>query len=134
MAASAFAEMCRQNGLAGVQVDSAGTNADDRQSVSAPARQTLDKRGIPLLRLASRALTGKMARWADLIVTMTETHRDIVRARFAFAGLKTVTLLSFTGGGNVGDPFGGDPGVYEGCLEDMMPALDALVRHVRKQL
>jgi len=134
MAAAAFAEICQRRDLSSIGIDSAGLSVFERGSVSTSARQVLANRNLTITRLASQAITGKTIRTADLIVTMTEDHRNIIQDKYPFAKSKTIALLSVAGGGNVHDPFGKNIGSYEACLDTMLPALEALADRLEQNL
>ena len=66
-----------------------------------------------------------------MIIGMSSSHcREIIR-RFPECAPKVTKLLDFTVGGDVADPFGGDESVYRRCLEQMIPALEAIAKKNR---
>lgn len=132
MAASAFSALCRERGLSDVEVDSAGLSGSDTGAVSPEVRALLAEREIPLLRLGSKRLTARTVLWADLIVVMTERHREILCTRFLPAREKTVKLLDLVSGGSVPDPYGGTQEEYAACLASMMPALEVLAERMAR--
>lgn len=128
MAAAAFQHLCRQAGITGIDVDAAGLFVDESAGVTPHAREVLAEKQIPLPRLQSRQVTAKMIKRADLIVTMSDEHRDRIVEAFRGARLKTVPLMGFSDRGptDVPDPFGCPIEVYRDCLDSMMPALENL--------
>jgi len=133
MAAAAFAHLCSHEGVKHIEIDSAGLNAREDLPVSDLARAVLSDRSIPLLRLRSQVLTGKLVNRADLVVTMTHEQRDAICARYRQARLKTVPLMAYADSRStqVPDPFGGSRATYDGCLDMMLPALDGLLDELR---
>ena len=111
---------------------SAGLYADAGTPMSFGAVRALAQYGIAEgdFRAAQFDLT--VASGADLIVGMTAAHcREVVR-RYPAGADKTVTLLSFSIGGDVADPFGGSDTEYRHCLEQMIPALENLMDELLK--
>jgi protein-tyrosine-phosphatase len=135
MAAALFADMCRRRGIGRqVHVYSAGTAAPPG-GVSRQAKAVLTELAIPLLSRTTRMLDPEAVAAANLIVTMTEGHRQTVIGRFPEAGSKTETLMSFAGSrSDIDDPYGGSIAEYQECLDQMRPGLDGLLRYVEDQL
>lgn len=74
----------------------------------------------------SARFTPELAREYDLLVAMTESHRQAM-AEIAPSAAGKIRLLA---DGDVPDPFGGSVGHYTRVFEAMKPALDALFRAV----
>ena len=110
----------------GMDAASAGMYAENGTMMSFGAERALAAHGIDASGFRSRMFTAAMAEEADMIVGMSSTHcREVIR-RCPEAAEKTVTLLHYSTGGDVADPFGGSESVYRRCLDGMIPALENL--------
>lgn len=78
----------------------------------------------------SRRFTQQDLEWADLILTMTVSHRDTLRSAFAEQADKIVTLKEYVGSAefDVQDPYGGNSGVYQQTFEELSDQIDVLAR------
>ena len=108
-----------------VFVASAGLSAFPGGPASPEAISVMKKRGLSLLDHQSRAVTERALRTADLVLTMTESHRSAIVDRMPSVAEK-VSLLS-NENGNVSDPFGGSESVYAACAEQIDGFLDQWV-------
>jgi protein-tyrosine phosphatase len=79
-------------GTAEVAVLSAGTRALAGHPVHPPMARLLDEAGLAPAAFAARQLTAGLVRTADLVLTMTRTHRSDVAA-LAPAALRRTLLL-----------------------------------------
>lgn len=116
----------------GVEVQSAGIAAMDGSAASAHAGKVLENRGIAHNHKSQR-LREDLVAWADLILTMTQSHKDMIGDWFPHASVKTYTLKEFVGHkGNldIADPFGGSLGTYERSAEEIEQALNELYQKV----
>ncbi len=127
MAEAYLAHVSRQRGIAeAVRVCSAGVSAGGG-SISEYSHVVLDSEGVDVPPGQSCSLTRAAVRDADLIVTMTKAHKDVVTGRFPEAQGKTQTLMSFVNSNaDVADPIGGTIKEYQDCLDAMKPALEAI--------
>jgi len=81
--------------LKDIRVLSAGISAVEGDAASSPAVQVMDEWGLNLKDHRARVLMPELVEEADLILTMTEKHRNDVIARFPAAAKKTFTLKGF---------------------------------------
>ncbi len=74
----------------------------------------------------SRQLTAEMVNDADLLLTMTDTHRDILCSLFPEAKEKTFSLAEYAAhpGQNIADPFGGDIEIYRTCAAEIAALIE----------
>lgn len=103
------------------RVASAGTTAGTGDAASAENAAALRAIGVPSLPHRSRGLTRQMIADADVIYTMTASHRRAVVAMDPAAAGKTQTLDP---DGDVPDPIGAGESVYA----DTAKKLDELIR------
>lgn len=115
--------------LEGVSVRSAGLFATDGALISSHSRYLLEEHGMPVTP-TSRRFTDQDLEWADLILTMTVSHRDMLRIAAPSDSSKILTLKEYAGAQqyDVQDPFGGDLGVYQQTFEELSNQIDVLAR------
>jgi len=93
-----------------------GSVATNTASVEA-ARDMLQQRGLDLSQHASQPVTDPLVRCADHILTMTESHRQIILSVWPEAAGKTQLLRR--DGGDVADPIGGPVDEYVQCADQI---------------
>jgi protein-tyrosine phosphatase len=108
----------------GFVVLSAGIGAVEGMPAAAHAAEVVRSRGGSLHEHASRRLTARLVRQADLIVAMTRDHRDAVQAMTPDAADR-VRLLHARGA-DIDDPVGADRETYRRTAELIEEQLDAL--------
>ncbi|MEG0259903.1 MAG: low molecular weight protein arginine phosphatase [Lysinibacillus sp.] len=124
---SAMAEaIVKDKRLANIDVRSAGLNATQGANMSANAQLVLHEASIMHEHSASQ-LTEEALKWADLILTMTVTHRDAIKLNVRDVADKTYTLKEYVatpGSLDVYDPYAGDIELYR----DTFKELEALIK------
>ncbi len=92
------------------------------------AIRVMDERGIDLRRHTSANINADVLNEADLVLTMTEAHKQAIIEYFGDDfELKTQPLLAYIGiGGNVTDPYGGNLEVYRACRDQLAEAIRLL--------
>ena len=112
----------------GVLVASAGIAAAPGSGPSAEAAVVMEEKSLCLANHASQPLTEKLVRHADVILTMTGSHRQAILRRWPGAAARTKTVKH--NGNDVGDPIGGPISVYRECAEQIETALRARVKEL----
>jgi len=131
MAEAYFRSLCEKAGRKDMTVSSAGTFAGGGDAASSQTVSVMKDYGIDLSRHRSSMLTHDMVDDADLIVTMTDSHRRHIGSLMPAALEKTRNLLEFAQKkGNISDPFGGSEKIYDDCFTEMKEALDNLFLEV----
>ncbi len=104
---------CEPDGLEdkGVMVMSAGVAAVSGGRAATEAVQVMGQLGMDLSQHETQPLTEPLVRYADLIFTMTESHRQAVLAQWPSAAERTKVLS--TSGGDISDPIGGPVERYQ---------------------
>jgi protein-tyrosine phosphatase len=105
----------------GVVVASAGLNAYGGGAAAMEAIQLMRERGVDLSDHVSQPLTDRLARHADLIFTMTRSHREMLLAQWPEAAPRTHLLCAE--GRDVADPIGGSRDIYATCADQIDAAL-----------
>ncbi|GAB7387883.1 protein arginine phosphatase PrpB [Bacillaceae bacterium] len=131
MAEALLRKLLQEKGLPG-EVKSAGVAALEGLPASPQAVEVLKQKGIELAH-RSQPLTDELVRWADLIFTMTESHKRMVHGMQEEAKEKTFTLKEYVDGEppyDIADPFGGDREIYQKCAEEIEALLLRLVERL----
>ncbi len=102
--------------LRGIQVASAGTDANQGDPATAEAIAVVASRELDLRQHRARRLDGAAVAAADLILTMTARHEETVRHRFPPASDRVYRLAAWAGcGDDVTDPLGRGIAAYRQC-------------------
>lgn len=120
--------------LAGIEVRSAGVFALDGASLSPQAKQVLEEQQIPFQHQAT-LLQKDDVEWADLILTMTEQHKDYLNERYPAAAGKVYTLKEYAGEQDldVADPFGGSVSLYKQTFSELQHLIDRIVEKINTE-
>jgi protein-tyrosine-phosphatase len=126
-----------KEGLAGeYYASSAGTSAYPGMPASHNAVQALMSMGIDLSRHSSSSIDNDLIDSAELILTMTSSHRKRLLQLRPDAGFKTYLLSEYCGvAGNtdIGDPFGGDIDTYINCRDEINKYVKALIKKLKEK-
>lgn len=102
------------------EVQSAGLFAESGSDASAHAKHALENKGIAVNH-SSQQVTEELLDWADLIVTMTGSHRDNILIFYPHLSEKIITLYEAAGESkrDITDPYGGSLSVYKQTLDEL---------------
>ncbi len=116
-----------------IEVSSAGLSAADGDTASENAQKVMSERGIDLSGHRARVLRGEMLEEADLVLTMSCLHRNIIRSLTPQYADKVYALCEYAGLGeiDVADPFGGSPEQYRFCADQIEDALKKIWQYVK---
>ncbi len=89
----------------------------DGSAISQNAQAVMAEIGIDLSSHKSSPLTDGLVKWADRIICMSASHKDILES----AGIKAEVL-----GNGILDPYGGDTDAYRLCRDKIIGAINAL--------
>ena len=115
-----------------LHVRSAGIYAIPYTEMSLYAQQVLDEANIEHHHQATQ-LSNEEIEWADLILTMTSTHRDSIIANFPATEHKVSTLKEYVstfGSIDVVDPYGGNKAIYEITFQELNELIERLVKKI----
>lgn len=101
----------------GVNVVSAGVAAYSGQRASGESVHAMARRNLDLSLHESQSVTDTLVSSADLILTMTGSHRRALLGQWPEAAEKTFTVSG--GRHDVSDPIGGSPEMYESCASQI---------------
>lgn len=103
-----------------IKVSSAGIAAGGAFPASHNAYSVMKARGLDLVDHRSRQLTAGDIKEADLILTMTSSHKKAILSYMPKAKNKVFTLAEYAGlADEVVDPFGGDVRIYSICADQI---------------
>mgnify|MGYP001281093531 CR=1 FL=1 len=115
--------------IKGVEGRSAGLFAVDGASLSPQAKQVLEEEQIPFQHQA-KLLRTEDVEWADIILTMTEQHKNYLQDLYPDAAEKVYTLKEYAGEQDldIADPFGGSVSLYKQTFHELQTLIDRIVK------
>ena len=129
MAAAMAAQIFAEAGLA-AEIFSAGVNAMPNQPASRHAITVMEESGLCLLSHRATVVSDELLDSAELVLTMTDSHRAVLLSDYPKARDMVFTLSEYIGDeADVADPFGGDVEEYRACAAQIK---DMLLRVVEK--
>lgn len=131
MAEGYFRHLISKSKRKDITVSSAGTFAGDGELPSQNSIEAMKTIGIDIAHYKSSPLTEEMLKVADIIVTMTLSHKHHIGQMSIKALKKTKILGEYNNSGNdLADPFGGGSDVYGYCLNTMKPSIENLFNDI----
>lgn len=119
--------------IAAIEVRSAGIYAANGSEASTHAKKVLDDKGIAHNHRSS-LLTQAEVEWADLILTMTSSHKQAIQQQYSQAGQKVFTLKEYSGehfNYDVVDPYGGSLAMYELTFRELDGLIDKAIEKLK---
>jgi protein-tyrosine phosphatase len=107
----------------GVTMLSAGISALSGRRAAGEAVEAMAALGLDLSRHETQPLDDSLVRQADVIFTMTQSHRQGILGQWPGAAERT-KLLSASGA-DIPDPIGGPAERYERCVQQLRDGLEA---------
>ena len=132
-----LAELGEETVRKAFRILSAGVSAGEGGPATKEAEETLRAEGIDLSRHRARQLRKADLDQADLVLTMTSDHKNLVLKAHPEAGEKVYTLLEYGSKGmpvDIPDPFGQGLEVYRQCAETIKEALKAIIPRLKIHL
>jgi protein arginine phosphatase len=119
--------------LEGVSVKSAGLFAGT-SPLSANAKTVLEAQGIDFQH-TSKQLQPEDLDWASLVLTMTNSHKNLLVQKSPGSSDKIFTLKEFVEGSreDISDPFGGPLAAYENTFKELHRLLDQLADIIEEE-
>ncbi len=122
-----FRKLAREANAPAVCCASAGTCTCNGLPASRNSILVMQENGEDISGHTASVLSGQLAAEADLIITMTASHRAAVLERFPEVREKVHLLNEYRSDSRkntgVADPYGGSPDVYRNCFEEMKEPL-----------
>lgn len=119
----------KSKNITGLEVKSAGIYAANGHDASDHVKKVLDDHSIPHQHHSS-LLTKTEVDWADLIFTMTSSHKFAIVQQYPDVLGKVFTLKEFTGeeyNHDVVDPFGGNLTIYQKTYQELVKLIDQAI-------
>lgn len=142
--AQAFAEKkLSETGLSDkIEIQSAGTAAFSGMSASENALKVLEGKGIKYDKHRASRLTEKLIEEADLILTMTSEHKELIINSLPAAVEKTFTIKEFVlseskkekNGLDIEDPVGQPWETYEECAQELEDLVEKALKKFQDSL
>lgn len=132
MAEGILNSLAKERGL-DVKAESAGLFVLESAGPSEYAIKAAAENGIDISAHKSCQLSQDKAREADLILTMTMTHKMLIEQAFPDFASKVYTLIEYVCESeitDIADPFGGDLNVYKLCFDSMYKYICMLVKKI----
>lgn len=108
-----------------IMVLSAGLAGGDQYPASSGAIAAMKMRHIDLKKHISRQIEIEYVQSADLVLTMTQSHKMMLLSMVPAVQGKLYTLAEYAGfTGDVLDPFGGDNKRYQLCADEIEKIID----------
>jgi tRNA threonylcarbamoyl adenosine modification protein (Sua5/YciO/YrdC/YwlC family) len=116
----------------GVSVMSAGIAAAPGCPPTPEAVQVMREQGLDLMRHEAQPITDKLARDADVIIAMTQSHMQSIIERWPQAAGRAHLLLPERG--DLADPIGQPVGAYRQCAAQIAAAVKHHAKRIQEQL
>ena len=120
----------------GLQVQSAGIYASEGGPISRNSQLVLEQGMIPFAH-SSTSVNEALIDWADLILTMTASHKHAIILGFPHAISKVYMYKEFVTPNDVrdvSDPYGGNLPTYESTFRELQILTDALVKKLQGEM
>ncbi len=118
-----------------LEVGSAGLYAGVGGEISVPAAEILaEEFGLDGTGHRAAQLTPELVRESDLILAMTESHKERILREYPLAKVQTVKEFAYGEDGDIADPFLGSRAEYLRCAQELQETLKAVVRKLEEQL
>lgn len=106
---------------------SAGLAAADGEPASGGACIAMSRRGLSLENHSARRISRDLLEEADLILTMGESHKQILLSVVPEMRHKVYSLCEYAGeSGEISDPYGRDASIYEERATEIAQALEKI--------
>lgn len=106
----------------GIAIRSGGIAAMPGGLPSAQAVEVMESVGVDISDHSSQPVTDRLARHADLILTMTQGHRRAIVSQWP--DLEARTLLFSVDHRDISDPVGHSTAVYRQCAEELQASVE----------
>ncbi|MHA6250671.1 low molecular weight protein arginine phosphatase [Oceanobacillus sp. CAU 1775] len=119
-----------------VAVKSAGVHAGLGMNASENAIKALAEKEITMNHQSS-PITQELLDWADLVLTMTINHKQLLIMQYPDQQENYFTLKEYTSGGesadfDISDPFGGELETYKHTLEEIEENINQLFKKLEE--
>ncbi|MCU9613309.1 low molecular weight protein arginine phosphatase [Caldibacillus lycopersici] len=118
----------KSKNITGIEVKSAGIFASDGADASSHAKKVLQENEITHIHQSSM-LNQEMLDWANIILTMTNSHKNYIIQQYPETNAKVYTIKEFVENdqGDVFDPYGGSLQNYRQTFNELQQLIDKLI-------
>jgi len=117
-------EVVRRGETAQWQVRSAGTWTEPGLPATQFSQMVMERRQLDLTQHRSQLVDGELLRTADIILVMTQNHRESLQAEFPEIAERVYLLSQLVDRKfDIEDPYGGSLDDYEICADDIQKIL-----------
>lgn len=102
-----------------VAVRSAGTNTVNGLPASDNAIAVMKEKSIDITQHRSHQITGEMLSWADIIITMGQSHQEYLKQNMPEKVILTLYECAKAELGDICDPWGSNLKVYRACANEI---------------
>jgi protein-tyrosine phosphatase len=124
MAEGILKSIAKEKGL-DIDVDSVGISAYDGSQASPNSIEAMKKIKIDISKHKASQLHRDLVDESDLILTLSQSHKEFILSNYPQAGDKVFTLLKYAYGEekDVADPFGRNLAYYEKTRDEIYEAI-----------
>ena len=131
MAEGIFNSMAENENL-NVRASSAGIYVLPCSKVSKNSVDALSVENIDISKHQPKQLDFQLISDADLVLTMSSSHKSAIINEFPDLKNKVYTIAEFVGEkSDVSDPFGGDLNLYKSCMIDIKSLIEKLILRIK---
>lgn len=132
MAEGYLRDLIQKSGAKDIEVLSAGLMTMPGQSASSYSIEILQDHGIDIEGHRSRNVEKSLIEASTWVLTMTESHKQMLIHQFPKFTDKIKTLSEFTGeSGEIQDPFGGNKEDYKKAAEDIQKRIEKTWKKIK---
>ncbi|MDE5756432.1 MAG: low molecular weight protein arginine phosphatase [Clostridia bacterium] len=131
MAQAILQQKINNEGLQGIEVDSAGIYCGYGEAMSEHTAEIVEEMNI-FFTHKSQPVTPKLLASCDMVVTMTRAHKTMLAGQVD--GKKLFCFDDVTGDGDVIDPYGGHSADYRAVEKQLRRGMDKIVRFAQRKL
>lgn len=135
MSAALFQNVWQREGVGwDIKVESAGINAMPGFPATEHGIAAMERWQIDLSQHRSKMVGEQMLLDADLVLTMTRSHKDSICRLWPQVAQRVYTMLEYVGqDGDVIDPFGGAAEHYERTASQLEHLLEPIIQRIRRE-
>lgn len=115
-----------------LEIRSAGIMAGTGLPASPEAVKVMAEKGVDLRQHRSQLLNEKLLQWADLVLTMTDSHRLHIISQYAIPSNQIYTLAEYSGAEyiDITDPFGLGTEAYRQSAQQLQQLTKQLMKKI----
>lgn len=129
MAAALLKDMLREKGIHNIKVESAGIATHPNEKANPLAQKVMEEQGIQVTDHRSKQIQVELLKQSDLILTMTDGHKNAVLSAEPSIWNKIFTLNEYAGikEKDIPDPYGLTIQEYQITAQEISKALEKII-------